>query len=49
MSSKRAPGELFEVRQMSATDDWHPDPSKSLPISKERQALIDDIIALYSC
>jgi hypothetical protein len=49
MSTKTAPGEQFEVRQTSATDDWHPDPSKSLPLSKERQALIDDIIALYSC
>lgn len=43
------PGEHFEVRQTSSTDDWHPDPSKSLPLSPARQALIDDIIALYSC
>ena len=49
MSTKTASGEQFEVRQTSATNDWHPDPSKSLPLSKERQALIDDIIALYSC
>jgi len=49
MSSKTAPGEQFEVRQTSATDEWHPDPSKSLPFSKECQALIVDIIALYSC
>lgn len=48
MPSKDLPGEQFEVRQTSATDDWHPNPSKSLPLSKERQALIDDIIALYS-
>lgn len=48
MPGKDAPGEQFEVRQTSATDDWHPDPSKSLPLSKERQALIDDIIALYN-
>ncbi|CAI0654266.1 unnamed protein product [Colletotrichum noveboracense] len=42
------PGEEFEVRQTSTSEDWHPDPSKSLPISPARQALIDDIIALYS-
>lgn len=47
--SKTAPGEQFEVRQTSATEDWHPTPSKSIPLSKERQALVDDIIALYSC
>jgi hypothetical protein len=46
--SKDAPGEQFEVRQTSATDDWHPNLSKSLPLSKEQQTLIDDIIALYS-
>jgi hypothetical protein len=44
-----APGEQFEVRQTSSTEDWHPDPSRSLPLSPQRQALIDDIIALYSC
>jgi hypothetical protein len=49
MSTASAPGEKFEVRQTSATDDWHPDPSKSLPLDKARQALLDDIIALYSC
>jgi hypothetical protein len=38
-----------EVRQTSATEDWHPDPSKSLPLDKARQALLNDIIALYSC
>ncbi|KAH9226474.1 hypothetical protein K456DRAFT_1731011 [Colletotrichum gloeosporioides 23] len=42
------PGEEFEVRQTYTSEDWHPDPSKSLPISPARQALIDDIIALYS-
>lgn len=49
MATKTAPGEQFEVRQTSATEDWHPDPSKSLPLGPERQALVDDIIALYSC
>ncbi|KAL3428115.1 hypothetical protein PVAG01_01624 [Phlyctema vagabunda] len=49
MATKSAPGEQFEVRQTSSTEDWHPDPSKSIPISPARQALLDDIIALYSC
>jgi hypothetical protein len=43
------PGEEFEVRQTSTSEDWTPDPSKSIPLSPQRQALIDDIIALYSC
>ncbi|KAI0759972.1 hypothetical protein BD413DRAFT_487143 [Trametes elegans] len=43
------PGEHFEVRQTSSDDDYKPDPSKSLPLSPARQALLDDIIALYSC
>ena len=47
--SGQAPGEQFEVRQTSSTEDWHPTPSKSLPLSKARQELLDDIIALYSC
>jgi hypothetical protein len=49
MSTSTAPGEGFEVRQTSSTEDWHPDPSKSLPLDRARQALVDDIIALYSC
>ncbi|MCJ1229066.1 hypothetical protein MMC12_005730 [Toensbergia leucococca] len=43
------PGEHYEIRQTSSTDDYTPDPSKSLPLSPARQALVDDIIALYSC
>lgn len=43
------PGEKFEVRQTSTSEDYKPDPSKSLKLSPTRQALIDDIIALYSC
>ena len=43
------PGEHFEIRQTSLSDDNHPDPSKSLPLSPARQALLDDILALYSC
>lgn len=49
MSGATAPGEQHEVRQTSSTEDYHPDPSKSLPLSPARQALVDDIIALYSC
>jgi hypothetical protein len=48
LSSSTA-GEQFEVRQTSSSDEYTPDPSKSLPLSPTRQALIDDIIALYSC
>ncbi|KIJ60511.1 hypothetical protein HYDPIDRAFT_98542 [Hydnomerulius pinastri MD-312] len=47
MSTK--PGEQFEPRQTSTTDDFHPDPSKSIKLSPARQRLIDDIVALYSC
>lgn len=43
------PGEHFEVRQTSSDEDYTPDPSKSIPLDGPRQALIDDIIALYSC
>ncbi|MCJ1347324.1 hypothetical protein MMC31_005547 [Peltigera leucophlebia] len=43
------PGEEFEPRQTHPTEDYTPDPSKSLPLSPARQALLDDIIALYSC
>ncbi|KAF2216595.1 hypothetical protein CERZMDRAFT_109445 [Cercospora zeae-maydis SCOH1-5] len=44
-----APGEQHEVRQQTTTEDMKPNPSASLPLSPARQALIDDIIALYSC
>jgi hypothetical protein len=44
-----APGEQFEVRQTSTSEDYTPDPRTSLPLSPARQALVDDIIALYSC
>lgn len=43
------PGEAFEVRQTSTSEDYKPNPSKSLKLNPARQALIDDIIALYSC
>lgn len=41
------PGEYFEIRQTHPTGDYKPDPSKSLGLSPARQALVDDIIALY--
>lgn len=44
-----APGENYEPRQTHPSEDYTPDPSKSLPLSPVRQALVDDIIALYSC
>ena len=47
MSSK--PGEQFEPRQTSTTEDYTPDPSKSIKLPPNRQSLVDDIIALYSC
>lgn len=42
-------GEHFEPRQTMTQSEVPPDPSKSLPLSPARQALVDDIIALYSC
>ncbi|KAF7190217.1 hypothetical protein HII31_08548 [Pseudocercospora fuligena] len=44
-----APGEQHEVRQQTTTEDMHPNPANSIKLSPARQALIDDIIALYSC
>lgn len=41
------PGEYFEVRQTHPTGDYTPDPSKSIPLSPARQALVEDIVALY--
>ena len=43
------PGEDYEVRQTHPTEDYAPDPSKSLTLSKARQALVDDILSLYCC
>ena len=44
-----APGENFEPRQTHPSEDYTPDPSKSIPLSPTRQALVTDIIDLYSC
>ena len=43
------PGEYFEPRQAMTETEIPPDPSKSIPLSPQRKALVDDIIALYSC
>ncbi|CAO2652369.1 Nn.00g006520.m01.CDS01 [Neocucurbitaria sp. VM-36] len=43
------PGEHFEPRQTATSEDYEPIPSKSIKLSPQRQALVDDIIALYSC
>ncbi|RSH91797.1 hypothetical protein EHS25_009167 [Saitozyma podzolica] len=43
------PGEQVEPRQTLPTEDMEPDQSKSIPLPLNRQSLIDDVIALYSC
>lgn len=43
------PGEHYEARQTHPDDDYKPDPAKSLPLTPQRQALVDDILALYCC
>jgi hypothetical protein len=43
------PGKGFEVHQTHPTGGYKPDPAKSIKLSRARQALIDDVIALYSC
>ncbi len=43
------PGEHFAVRQTASSDDYQPDPSRSIKLSPARQALLDDVLALYSC
>ncbi|ETN47265.1 uncharacterized protein HMPREF1541_01457 [Cyphellophora europaea CBS 101466] len=48
-NNSNTPGEQFEPRQTSTSEDYKPDPSKSIPLDGPRQRLIDDIIALYSC
>lgn len=49
--SSSQPGEQFEPRQTNThgSEDWTPDPSKSIKLPANRQALVDDILALYSC
>ncbi|KAF3041144.1 hypothetical protein E8E12_008819 [Didymella heteroderae] len=47
--TSRAPGEQFEPRQTATSEDYEPHPAKSIKLSPARQALVDDIIALYCC
>lgn len=45
-----APGEQFEPRQTATSEDYEPDPSKSLKLSPQRQALVDDVsYCITSC
>ncbi|KAG5931269.1 hypothetical protein E4U53_001860 [Claviceps sorghi] len=45
MSSTAPPG----PDKQASPSDFTPNPSASLPLSPPRQALLDDILALYSC
>ena len=38
-----APGEQFEPRQTATSEDYEPDPSQSIPLSPQQQALVDDV------
>ena len=48
-NARGKPGEDFEPRQTLPYQEVPPDPSKSFPLSPQRKALVDDIIALYCC
>jgi hypothetical protein len=43
------PGEQVEPRQTLPTEDMEPKPANSIPLPPNRQKLVEDIIALYSC
>lgn len=43
------PGEQVEPRQTLPTEDMEPNPANSIKLPPNRQKLIDDVIALYSC
>jgi len=47
--SSEGPGEQFEPRQTSTTDDFTPHPERSVKLTPPRERLVNDIIALYSC
>ena len=38
-----APGEQFEPRQTATSEDYTPNPSKSIELSPARQRLVDDV------
>lgn len=48
-ASSSAPGAAHEVKQTSASENYTPNPSASIPLTPARQRLLDDIIALYTC
>jgi hypothetical protein len=37
------PGEQFEPRQTATSEDYEPNPAKSIKLSPARQALVDDV------
>jgi hypothetical protein len=41
--TSEAPGEQFEPRQTATSEDYEPDPSKSIKLNPQRQALVDDV------
>jgi hypothetical protein len=43
------PGEQVEPRQTLPSEDMEPNPANSIQLPPNRQKLIDDVIALYSC
>lgn len=43
------PGEQVEPRQTLPSEDMEPNPANSIPLPPNRQKLVDDIVALYSC
>jgi len=43
------PGEQVEPRQTLPSEDMEPNPANSIQLPPNRQKLVDDVIALYSC
>lgn len=43
-----APGEQFEPRQTATSEDYTPDPSKSLQLNPARQRLVDDVGIVFA-
>lgn len=41
--TSNAPGEQFEPRQTATSEDYEPNPSKSIKLSSARQRLVDDV------
>ena len=44
--TSNAPGEQFEPRQTATSEDYEPNPSRSIKLSPARQALVDDVRTL---